>query len=180
MAMAYLRYSARGADPFQQELTSALIIGRGPTCGLCLPDGAMSRQHCRIEPDGDRWRVVDLDSRNGTFVNGRRIQRRHFKDGDRLQVGDSVLVFTQSAPSGARPATPRDALLLARVDNELSSSTISGTRILPVPRPRKAGKPAAASKAQEDGLVQTSSLVFNRPPARPMVRSDSQPADMDS
>ncbi len=106
MDMAYLRYSSRGADPFQQELTSTLTVGRAPSCDLCLPDGAMSRQHCRLEPDGDRWLAIELDSRNGTFINGRRIQQHHLKDGDRLQVGDSVLIFTLSAPTGNRPATP--------------------------------------------------------------------------
>jgi len=178
MAMAYLRYPARGAEQFQQELSKALAIGRGPTCDLCLPDKALSRQHCRLEPDGDRWLVIDLDSRNGTYINGRRIQRQHLKDGDRLQIGDSVLIFTQSALTGSRPATPRDALLLARVDNELSSSTVSGARILPTPRPRKPGKSASpGANPPEGNLLQTSPLVFNRPPARPMVRPDSQPAD---
>ncbi|MCC7351089.1 MAG: FHA domain-containing protein [Phycisphaerales bacterium] len=177
--MAYLRFSSRNAESFDQELVKALTIGRAPTCDLCLPDGAMSRQHCRIEPDGDRWLVVDLDSRNGTFINGRRIQRQHLKDGDRLHVGDSVLTFTQSAPTGIRPATPKDALLLARVDNELSASTISGKRILPTPRPRKTGKSAAPANAPEPSPspMQVSSMVFSRPPARPMIRPDSQPAE---
>lgn len=141
----------------------------------------MSRQHCRIEPDGERWLVVDLDSRNGTFVNGRRISRHHLRDGDRLHVGDSVLIFTQSAPTGIRPATPKDALLLARVDNELSASTISGKRILPTPRPKKTGNSSTASNIPPNSPgpspMQVSSMVFNRPPARPMVRPDSQPSD---
>lgn len=178
MGMAYLRYSSRSADPFQQELTSALTIGRAPSCDLCLPDGAMSRRHCRLEPDGDRWLVIDLDSRNGTFINGRRIQRHHLKDGDRIHIGDSVLVFTLSAPTGTRPATPRDALLLARVDNELSSSTVSGTRILPTPHPRQSGKLAAATP--DASPMQSSPMVFHRPPARPIVRPDTQPADSES
>lgn len=176
--MAYLRYPARSAEHFQQELTVPLVIGRSPDCDLCLVDQAMSRRHCRIEPHENRWRLIDLESRNGTYINGQRIHDQYLNDGDKIRVGDCTLIFSLSAPTGTRPATPRDALLLARVDNELSSSTISGARILPTPRPRKTGNPAGPSSSPSTGeSTPAPSLVFNRPPAQPKVRQENKPAD---
>src|SRR5262245_53150828 len=51
-----------------------LVIGRSvPSPGLSVPHASVSRVHARIAQRGDRWFIADLDSRNGTFVNGRRV-----------------------------------------------------------------------------------------------------------
>ncbi|MBU6160215.1 MAG: GGDEF domain-containing protein [Myxococcales bacterium] len=72
----------------------ALIFGRDPECSYPLDDPAVSRQHCRIEPDGDGFRLVDLDSRNGTFLNRARLHgSASLKDGDLIKVGEHVFKF---------------------------------------------------------------------------------------
>jgi pSer/pThr/pTyr-binding forkhead associated (FHA) protein len=50
-----------------------LVIGRSTHCGVSLADRFLSRQHARLFREGDDWLIEDLGSRNGTFVNGRRI-----------------------------------------------------------------------------------------------------------
>lgn len=70
------------------------MIGRSEKADLCLMDGMVSRNHCLILREGERFVVKDLDSRNGTWVNGRRIKnRRHVKGGDVLQIGPFRLLF---------------------------------------------------------------------------------------
>lgn len=68
-----------------------VTIGRGRQCEIPLDDPSISRTHTRIflAPDGVRW-LVDLGSRNGTFVDGYRVDRHQLRDGDRLQLGPAV------------------------------------------------------------------------------------------
>jgi serine phosphatase RsbU (regulator of sigma subunit) len=66
---------AEGA-PFEHEVgTEELVIGRSSKCDLSIPDRFLSRRHARLYRDDDAWLVEDLGSRNGTFVNGRRVER---------------------------------------------------------------------------------------------------------
>lgn len=75
-----------------------LTIGRDGSCGICLPDEGVSREHARLTlTDGRGWLVEDLGSRNGTLVNGERVQRRVLRDGDRLLFGHTVVKFFAQA-----------------------------------------------------------------------------------
>ena len=70
-----------------------LSIGRDSSNDLCLADSVVSRKHCRIEPVGEHYEVVDLDSHNGTFVNGIPAGRRAIEHGDTIRIGKSELLF---------------------------------------------------------------------------------------
>ena len=71
-----------------------VVVGRDPECDYPLEDLAISRQHFRIEPDGDGFRLVDLGSRNGTFLNRGRLQGSAIlKDGDHIAIGAHVFKF---------------------------------------------------------------------------------------
>ena len=65
-------------------------VGREEPADLPLRDAAVSREHAQFESHGDDWILTDLDSANGTFVNGRRIRRRTLKPGDTVRFGTSV------------------------------------------------------------------------------------------
>ena len=67
------------------------VLGRQPACDFVLTDEQVSRRHCQVEESHDRILVTDLGSRNGTMVNGVRVERTFLKPGDRLQVGRNVL-----------------------------------------------------------------------------------------
>ena len=75
-----------GAEP--------LVIGRDPSCGLCLPNDSVSRRHARIELSGGDYVVTDLQSTAGTEVNGARVNSAPLRDGDRIGFGPAVFVFT--------------------------------------------------------------------------------------
>jgi pSer/pThr/pTyr-binding forkhead associated (FHA) protein len=74
--------------PLNEELT----VGRGGGCGVVIPDDQfVSTVHARLFRRGSDLFVEDLDSRNGTFVNGTQIQAAtRIKRGDRVQFGETV------------------------------------------------------------------------------------------
>jgi len=70
---------------------------------LPLVDGLASRRHFRIESRDGEFYLVDLGSRNGTFVNGKKVTEQRLRIGDRIQVGEtliSVLEDTVRAETG--------------------------------------------------------------------------------
>jgi hypothetical protein len=64
-----------------------LVLGRHRGCEVVLADPTVSRRHARLVYDADRWTLQDLGSRNGTLVNGRRIDVCPLNPGDRVQLG---------------------------------------------------------------------------------------------
>ncbi len=104
--MAVLR-ALQGSNPgqlFPLEAEQA-ILGRHPECDIVLESGAVSRHHARILAMDGEFFVEDMNSRNGTFVNGRAVEgRQRLDEGDQLSVCDLVFVFHQRLP-GAPPET---------------------------------------------------------------------------
>jgi diguanylate cyclase (GGDEF)-like protein len=74
-----------------------LVIGRGQGSEIQVIDDGVSRRHALVRVlDGEVW-IEDGASRNGTFVNGERVERRRLVDGDKVQIGAAtVLKFTYS------------------------------------------------------------------------------------
>jgi serine/threonine protein kinase len=71
----------------RMRLTSlATVIGRASECDIILRSGRVSKRHCQVLVDGDRVSVEDLDSVNGTSVNGKQVRRAPLHDGDILDV----------------------------------------------------------------------------------------------
>jgi pSer/pThr/pTyr-binding forkhead associated (FHA) protein len=73
-----------------------MTIGRGMACTISLAwDGEVSRTHAELQRLGDDWAVVDDGlSRNGSFVNGERVdRRRRLLDGDELRFGETTIRF---------------------------------------------------------------------------------------
>jgi pSer/pThr/pTyr-binding forkhead associated (FHA) protein len=62
-------------------------IGRAPGADFIVDAGMVSRVHCRLSASAADVEVTDLDSTNGTYVNGLRVERALLKDGDQLGVG---------------------------------------------------------------------------------------------
>jgi hypothetical protein len=87
-----------------------VVIGRGSDCDLVLRTGSgVSRRHCKVQYLGNRFVVVDLESRNGTIVNGQSVERKVLEPGDRIAVGDETIEFIVRTPLAAPPATSATA-----------------------------------------------------------------------
>jgi DNA-binding NtrC family response regulator len=92
-------------------LLRSQIIGREPgSRGTEIDDEAVSRRHVKITWHGDHGltELDDLDSKNGTFVNGLQVQRRYLEPGDIVRVGDSIFAVRQE-PKQQQPEAAGDA-----------------------------------------------------------------------
>ncbi|MBN1679961.1 MAG: FHA domain-containing protein [Anaerolineae bacterium] len=71
-----------------------LVVGRGGECDLVLPERQVSREHIRIFRSGDTYFLEDLDSKNGTWVNGKQVKAETvpIKDGDEIQIALAVKI----------------------------------------------------------------------------------------
>ena len=77
-----------------KDLTSA---GRHPDSDIFLDDVTVSRRHAELIRDGEAFRVRDVGSLNGTYLNRERINDAPLHGGDELQIGKFKLVFLESA-----------------------------------------------------------------------------------
>jgi small-conductance mechanosensitive channel len=75
----------------------AVVVGRSSQCNLSLSEPQVSKEHFRLERDGDAFVLQDLSSTLGTTVNGERVERRALRDLDRIAIGETVLVFEHHA-----------------------------------------------------------------------------------
>ena len=75
-------------------------FGRRPECAGVVPDLQVSSFHCKIQLEKTGWTVSDLDSSNGTFLNGAPITSAPLGDGDIVRVGDTNLQFVAALAGG--------------------------------------------------------------------------------
>jgi transcriptional regulator with GAF, ATPase, and Fis domain len=81
-------------------------LGRDTTNAVAVPDASVSRKHCLLRKDEDgRFQIKDLDSRNGTLVNGRAVREQWLRHGDEIATGDSVFLFLLEEQEQSVPAS---------------------------------------------------------------------------
>lgn len=100
MNLPYLKWNG----PEGRELTLALtadqvVIGRKSDADIVLPNPYVSRQHAKLVKDAEGYRIIDLSSTHGTYVNGQRIEMRKLQFGDRISVGQDRLELLYLARS---------------------------------------------------------------------------------
>ena len=132
----------KGADEGRQfDLTAAAVgVGRDASNAIRLHDTEVSRRHAEFRQVDGGYRLVDVGSANGTYVNNQVIDSAALQSGDQIQFGQSVLVYT--ADRLERPATGDLAnriSMIARHDREQSPAIVKaigeteGSRILARP-----------------------------------------------
>lgn len=84
---------AEGKKIFLADEMSEIVIGRDPDCDFSINEYVLSRKHARIIKRWGGITIRDLESKNGTFVNNRRIVEEFLHDGDRLALGTIVFMF---------------------------------------------------------------------------------------
>ena len=100
---------------------STVIVGRDASCTLRVVDAQASRKHFKVVPAGDGWAVEDLQSSNGTFVNGKRFERHALAPGDKVQLGETLVYFLEEMQSEEATSPVRKG--------ELSGQELDGYRI---------------------------------------------------
>ena len=94
-----LRTNEDASQPFLFRITPGNIktMGRAPRADFVVDAALVSRLHCRLAAGAGEIEAVDLESTNGTYVNGQRVERAMLKEGDKLRVGAVELVVLRSA-----------------------------------------------------------------------------------
>ncbi|MEP7225662.1 MAG: DUF3662 and FHA domain-containing protein [Actinomycetota bacterium] len=83
----------------RHEITQPrVVLGRSRGCDVPVPDVNVSRRHAELRQEGATYWIVDLDSTNGTAVNGKRTGRERLRDGDTITLGSTEIVFGRSLP----------------------------------------------------------------------------------
>ncbi len=125
--------SGIGALPMRKSI----VFGRDPGCDARFPVEGVSRKHARMTmADDGTVRLVDLGSRNGTFLNGRRVDEAVLRGNDEIRMGPVVLRLRYAGEtSGANPAvsednplellTPRERQIAQLVAEGLTNSEIA-------------------------------------------------------
>jgi Protein of unknown function (DUF3662)/FHA domain len=86
-------------DGKQHEIEKRrIVIGRSKECDIQLSDPNVSRRHAEVRQEGATYWLVDLDSTNGSEVNGRKLKRAKLEPGDKILLGSSELVFNRGFP----------------------------------------------------------------------------------
>ncbi len=142
-------------------VTTECVVGRGTDADFVLEDTNTSRRHCRVLLDGGGYAVEDLGSRNGTFVNGIRVQRVVVGDGDVIRIGSTEFVFRQqgliapSTASAARAISVPPAVVVPRAISVPPAVAVPAKPVVVRPPaiavPPSASAPPAAAPAPAAG-----------------------------
>ncbi|MCA9178436.1 MAG: FHA domain-containing protein [Planctomycetales bacterium] len=131
--------------------TQPVTIGRLSTNDIQILDKSLSKQHARIAPSESGWRISDLNSSNGTFVNGERVSECELAQGARIRCGNVELMF------GAVAEAPR---LAVREESQEILTSIS--------LPHGALAPLDLGEALENfATVQPAANALGTPPCEP-------------
>lgn len=86
----------RAGTNFALDARRNTLIGRGTDCHISLPDPLCSRVHATLACTPDGWVIRDAESRNGTLVNGQKIDEATVADGNTIRVGSAEFEFHES------------------------------------------------------------------------------------
>jgi adenylate cyclase len=144
--LTYLLHGVAKSVEFSQP---EVLIGRSPECDLVLNQPGMSRKHALIRRAGGGWIIVDQGSRNGIYVNRRRVVQQAIHDGDRISPGPEALTpisLTFHELSGA--GSPESLVLFnasaGAANVSLSINVDEYERTLKLASPQREGEEVAA------------------------------------
>ncbi len=99
---------------------SESVFGKSAECDIRIPSGVVSRRHCGISVENDRAVLRDLGSKNGTFVNGKKVSAEtELKPGDKIKIGPMILeVRMESSEPNAPEVAPQEPDAAAQPDKQ--------------------------------------------------------------
>ena len=129
----------------------SIVVGRDASCDIQIDNLGISRNHCQFLRRGSAYVVQDMNSSNGTFVNGKRIAEHYLNDQDEVIVGKYTLKFRND-----EQAAQAQAVEQKEVPDTLNTYVMDGTKIQEqLARMRGQGAPVAPGQ-----------------PAKPMTAKD--------
>jgi pSer/pThr/pTyr-binding forkhead associated (FHA) protein len=92
-SLEVLNGSAEGKKVFLTDEVPEIVVGRDPECEFPINEYVISRRHAKVIKRWGGIAIRDLESKNGSFVNNRRVVEEYLHDGDRIALGTIVLMF---------------------------------------------------------------------------------------
>lgn len=158
-----IRDGTKWTDVFRLLPGETVTVGRSPTNRIVVKDERCSRCHAEVFPSAGRWVLRDLESRNGTTVNGNRVESDHsLEPGDLIQVGSACMAFVDDL-SRAFP----DSKNVLKASQQVTGSTDLGVDGLGL---IAAELTEALREEQEEGSLATDEdpeSVFDPLPSEP-------------
>ena len=136
-------------------------VGRDPSNWLPIDSISVSRRHCKLTGSASNYVVLDLDSLNGTFVNGLPVKERELQAGDLIAIGDSLFLFAHRGVESTKGLRRVD-----RTDGAKSGAAGAGSSVVEFDRPKEDSGRATTRMRTEDLLyLQPEKLVEALPSA---------------
>ncbi|MBT3193274.1 MAG: FHA domain-containing protein [Verrucomicrobia bacterium] len=149
-----------------------VVLGRGESADIPLNDGAASSLHARLMPENGDWQIVDLDSSNGTEVNGSAVTSQVLSHQDIVTIGGSQFAFlleseapdaVLEAPVAAAPAASDGSQVPEFEPDPEESPVVEAELVVAPPAPEPIAKPSVPeAKAEDVELVEQMSLLADR------------------
>jgi serine phosphatase RsbU (regulator of sigma subunit) len=201
-ARLYVTHADRSTENFPLE-RPRITIGRSARNDLCIADPFSSRVHAEVRREGDQFVLQDLNSANGTLFNGARlVEAARLQPGDRVQIGETEIIFEDSRPAlpqvdFSSAPSPEATITFDSSSTRTTSGlmdAIEGTRTqmgfkISVPPPdkhqallkfiSKVSVTLLAPASLDELLAQITTLVFEAVPADRcliMLRDDAEDA----
>lgn len=144
LAMAIITIQSAGQARRTVALSEVVTtIGRSVDNVLEVPDANMSRRHCVIErrDDGD-YIVTDCNSSNGTRVNGERVVSHELREGDRVEMGSTSILFSLDGDApDASSSSAKGALAVLEESNPPNARNAMALKATPGAPPRPSSPP---------------------------------------
>ena len=148
---------------------SVTVIGRGEECDFQVPLLDVSRRHCELTVDGDRIKVKDLASSNGTYVNNKRVNEAELRAGDRLAIGPVIFTLqVDGVPGEIEPVKTRGQ----KVAGGGPATAEAVTQV------QEQSAPLADAAADTDAKMQEQ-VVETKPVKRPKAEEEKPSAPVD-
>lgn len=141
-----------------QDVTT---LGRLATSTIPLDDDKASRKHCKIEVAEDGYVLVDLESKNGTLVNGAAVSRCSLKNGDEIRIGRVAMVFQEGEPAELPPQSTEEIQLAP------GEAKITGNFVLTI---------VGLSKEVKEFRLNKARIALGRNPANDIAIPDDEAA----
>src|SRR5947207_2071829 len=138
MASVTVIFGGKEEKTYQLD-KSRLVVGREPKCDIQIDNLGISREHCAFSQRGEAYLIQDLNSSNGTYVNGKKITEHFLNNDDEIIIGKYKLLFRNDAQQPAKEAKAADV----PIPDTLNTYVMDGPKIQQQLEKMRSGKSPA-------------------------------------